>query len=525
MDPQSGMVRMRTVDNRDGYVDSKDFDKIHNPWQLNSHILHILNDPQEDFQEELPGLKKRCAGMKINAKNFFSARALAIRLQIDREDTAGRTRPLLMYRVLKETKSFSKNSLVVAPESSNGAGVVAIYGLDSIYGIEVSEKRLQLLEHPFCIRISNRTSGIGANNTAVGSPKTPAASAQKSPAPKSRTLQSTKVSMAVKILNASDHQLEVWFNEDDETEIADLAWQCGLFDEPASNTSKSRLKEFKRSKAKILSDLRSLFPPEPLWDGKNWRVILKELIDRGLTELRKECESSQVKSGTRTATTARRLMAAAAIQNSKTGNIELTNRQPFSVNSQSLSKIDDSIKAAGGQSITLNTPPSPKNSRVGLKLPAPSNDPGNGGKRQRTNSDSNNDAIEKKRSKGSDTRRKASSVHLLIAFFEGNGVDHRGRSHKAILSLSDDLIESTHDFIQWLFPLPESSNFNRNAPLLDRSVIRAFEERLELRRTLRAGFERMLRFYGFELVVDDRKPLVSVALSREMDVLSDAEIS
>lgn len=87
----------------------------------------------------------------------------------------------------------------------------------------------------------------------------------------------------------------------------------------------------------------------------------------------------------------------------------------------------------------------------------------------------------------------------VAAFYEGTTSDHRERSLLEILHWSDDRLESVHDYIQWLFPLPEPSAVNPRAPLVKETTVQAFAEREELRVNLRASLGRMLRFYGLEL--------------------------
>ena len=50
------------------------------------------------------------------------------------------------------------------------------------------------------------------------------------------------------------------------------------------------------------------------------------------------------------------------------------------------------------------------------------------------------------------------SNELLISFYQGIGPDIEGRNIKLIWSWNDALKEKHHDYIQWLFPLPESSD-------------------------------------------------------------------
>lgn len=89
----------------------------------------------------------------------------------------------------------------------------------------------------------------------------------------------------------------------------------------------------------------------------------------------------------------------------------------------------------------------------------------------------------------------------LIGFYRDGAADDRGRTLEQILAWNDDRLESIHDFIQWLFPLPERSGANPAAPVLDAETIRAFRETPAMRERLRHSFERMIRFYGLRLVM------------------------
>jgi hypothetical protein len=54
----------------------------------------------------------------------------------------------------------------------------------------------------------------------------------------------------------------------------------------------------------------------------------------------------------------------------------------------------------------------------------------------------------------------------LLDFYRGTQLDSSGRMLHEIWDWTDDDLEAIHDFIQWLFPLPEPSQFNPDAPLL-----------------------------------------------------------
>jgi hypothetical protein len=89
-------------------------------------------------------------------------------------------------------------------------------------------------------------------------------------------------------------------------------------------------------------------------------------------------------------------------------------------------------------------------------------------------------------------------MNPLIDFYGGTGPDHRGRRLADILKQDDDWLEHTHDFVQWLFPLDESSPVNPHAPTLDTDCLARFAADQRLRMHLRLSFMRMLRFYGLQ---------------------------
>jgi len=87
----------------------------------------------------------------------------------------------------------------------------------------------------------------------------------------------------------------------------------------------------------------------------------------------------------------------------------------------------------------------------------------------------------------------------IIGFYSGEELDHRGRYLHEIQEWPDDQLEAVHDFIQWLFPLPEPSGFNAAAPILNRESMQEFRNRPELQQNLRVSFLRMMKFYGLEV--------------------------
>lgn len=88
----------------------------------------------------------------------------------------------------------------------------------------------------------------------------------------------------------------------------------------------------------------------------------------------------------------------------------------------------------------------------------------------------------------------------LIAFYRNEGVDHRRRSLRDVRGFDLDHLEHTHDFIQWLFPLPEPSSANAFSPLLSREDMNRFRSDPSMQAELLRSFTLMLRFFGLALM-------------------------
>lgn len=84
----------------------------------------------------------------------------------------------------------------------------------------------------------------------------------------------------------------------------------------------------------------------------------------------------------------------------------------------------------------------------------------------------------------------------LIKFIRGEGRDHRGRTFDDVLAMDDFWLEHTHDYIQWLFPIPEHSRANTLAPAVTDADRHCFQEEGWLRQQHRKALDRMLAFFG-----------------------------
>lgn len=111
------------------------------------------------------------------------------------------------------------------------------------------------------------------------------------------------------------------------------------------------------------------------------------------------------------------------------------------------------------------------------------------------------------------THNSNHSQPKLVSFYQhpNGGRDFKGRTLSSILQWPDEDLEYSHNYIQILFPLPEPSPVNFQAPVIDRATFDAFRSRPELRARLKESFIRILRFYGFELQETHGRPKVSPA--------------
>ncbi|WP_460449338.1 opioid growth factor receptor-related protein [Alsobacter sp. SYSU BS001988] len=83
----------------------------------------------------------------------------------------------------------------------------------------------------------------------------------------------------------------------------------------------------------------------------------------------------------------------------------------------------------------------------------------------------------------------------LHEFLSGSGRDARGRTVADVLAMGPAGLEASHDYIQWLFPLPTASMAQPSSPVLDAAQIAAIRADEAALSHLRAGAALMRRFY------------------------------
>jgi hypothetical protein len=87
----------------------------------------------------------------------------------------------------------------------------------------------------------------------------------------------------------------------------------------------------------------------------------------------------------------------------------------------------------------------------------------------------------------------------ITDFYSGKGTDIWGRTLRDIQHFPAHNLAEVHNFIQWLFPLPEKSQFSPDAPVLTAADMQEFRASTLLKNNLLESFKVMADFYGLEL--------------------------
>ena len=113
-------------------------------------------------------------------------------------------------------------------------------------------------------------------------------------------------------------------------------------------------------------------------------------------------------------------------------------------------------------------------------------------------------------------------MSAIVDFLKGAGADEAGRNVFEVVAMTDQQIETTHDFIQWLFPLAEPSGANRRAPVLTSEDVQAIHGSGLAQIALAAGTDRMTAFYqsnGHWLVAQDHNHLRITRIIKSLRLL------
>jgi len=86
-------------------------------------------------------------------------------------------------------------------------------------------------------------------------------------------------------------------------------------------------------------------------------------------------------------------------------------------------------------------------------------------------------------------------MSAIVDFLEGRGPDAAGRTIEAVLGFGPRPLEHHHDFIQWLFPLPEPSRAVPTAPIVSPGDIETLRSSPAAQFNLARARTHMIWFY------------------------------
>lgn len=81
-----------------------------------------------------------------------------------------------------------------------------------------------------------------------------------------------------------------------------------------------------------------------------------------------------------------------------------------------------------------------------------------------------------------------------------NGPDNKGRRLEDFWEKGNILLELSHNYIQWLFPLTTKSEHNSQAPVLTDEDIKILSTNAIAKKNMIRSLMLMLRFYGLEII-------------------------
>ena len=82
----------------------------------------------------------------------------------------------------------------------------------------------------------------------------------------------------------------------------------------------------------------------------------------------------------------------------------------------------------------------------------------------------------------------------ILDFYRGTGTDAQGRTLEDVLAFDDIQMERVHDYIQWMFPLPEPSRAQPQSPVLTEADLEVFRGSQELKGQVTLALRRFTAF-------------------------------
>lgn len=83
----------------------------------------------------------------------------------------------------------------------------------------------------------------------------------------------------------------------------------------------------------------------------------------------------------------------------------------------------------------------------------------------------------------------------IVEFFRGVKANQSGLDWFQVISMNNEELEYSHDWVQWIFPLPEPSLAVPSSPVLVAADIHAISKNIELKSAYWVGISRVCDFY------------------------------
>ena len=93
----------------------------------------------------------------------------------------------------------------------------------------------------------------------------------------------------------------------------------------------------------------------------------------------------------------------------------------------------------------------------------------------------------------------------IVDFYRGEDTDVENRLLSEMHGYSDDKMEASHTFIQWMFPLHEKSYHAVNSPVLTKNDVKEIQSSQLIKQNMRISLVHFLKFLGYSEDVDQKK--------------------
>ncbi len=102
----------------------------------------------------------------------------------------------------------------------------------------------------------------------------------------------------------------------------------------------------------------------------------------------------------------------------------------------------------------------------------------------------------------------ASATQTYIDFMSSSRRNAHGKTFQQILNYSEEEMEFDHEYIQWLFPLPEPSPYNPLAPVINVAELQVLLTD-QIKHNLELAANKMLDFWGIEPWNPQKLPILN----------------